>query len=240
MGKEELRITFIKVDSLKVSEYNSRKHDEEATRQLEKSITEYGLVDPLIVNSAPERKNVLIGGHFRREVAEKLGIKEVPVVYVNIPNIEREQELNLRLNRNVGEWDYELLKEFDLNLLLNVGFSDEDLSQIWDDSLEAEDDNFNTEAELEKIEETDIQLGDLFQLGSHRLLCADAHDHQNIHRLMSGEKRRSCTATLSTILACHTIKELAVSKITEAKWMTTNPIRNTASFSKAGCKARCR
>lgn len=188
MEKEKLRITFVKVDYLKVSEYNPRKHDEVAKEQLKTSIQKYGLVDPLIANSNQNRKNILIGGHFRLAVAKELGIKDVPVVFLDIADIEKEKELNLRLNKNVGEWDLELLKEFDLGVLMEVGFGDEDLSQIWDDSLETEDDNFDTEAELEKIEETDIQLGDLFELGSHRLLCGDAHDQASVQRLMGGEK----------------------------------------------------
>jgi len=138
MEKEKLRITFVKVDSLKAPEYNPRKWDEAAAQQLEKSIHEYGMVDPIIVNSAPKRINIVIGGNFRLATARKLKLKEVPVVYVNIPDIEKEKELNLRLNRNTGEWDYELLKEFDLDLLLNVGFDDGDLSNIWDDNLETD------------------------------------------------------------------------------------------------------
>ena len=138
MEKEKLRITFVKVDSLKAPEYNPRKWDEAAAQHLEESVNEYGMVDPIIVNSAPKRINIVIGGNFRLATARKLKLKEVPVVYVNIPNIEKEKELNLRLNRNTGEWDYELLKEFDLDLLLNVGFDDGDLSNIWDDNLETE------------------------------------------------------------------------------------------------------
>ena len=110
------------------------------------------------------------------------------MVYLNIPDIEKEKELNLRLNKNVGEWDIELLKEFDLGVLLNVGFDDGDLSAIWDDCLETEDDNFQEEKELAEIKETNIQLGDMFQLGQHKLLCADAHDPQNIQKLMGKEK----------------------------------------------------
>lgn len=188
MEKEKLRITFVKVDSLKVSEYNPRKHDATAARQLEDGIKKYGIVDPLIVNSAPKRKNVLIGGHFRREVAKKLGIKEVPVVYVNIPDIEKEKELNLRLNRNVGEWDYELLKEFDLNLLLDVGFDDQDLSSIWSDSLETEDDNFDVAKEVAKIKTPKVKLGDLYQLGDHRLICGDSTQIDTVKRLVGKSK----------------------------------------------------
>lgn len=188
MRKENLKITFVNVNFLKVAAYNPRKWDDAKKAKLKESIKRFGLVDPLIVNSNPKRKNILIGGHFRLKVSKELGYKNVPVVYLDISDIEKEKELNLRLNKNVGEWDLELLKEFDLGVLLEVGFDDEDLSQIWDDSLETEDDNFQEEKELEKIKETDIKTGDLFQLGSHRLLCGDAHDPKNIKSLMGEEK----------------------------------------------------
>lgn len=188
MRKESIKITFVKVADLKLATYNPRKWDDAKKAKLRESIERFGLVEPLIVNSNSKRKNILIGGHFRVKVAKELGYKDVPVVFVNIADIEKEKELNLRLNKNVGEWDLELLKEFDLGVLLDVGFGDEDLSQIWDDSLETEDDNFQEEKELAEIKETDIKLGDLFELGSHRLLCADAHDSVNIQKLMGGEK----------------------------------------------------
>lgn len=188
MRKENIRITFVKVDSLKVSEYNPRKRDEADTQQLKESVNKYGMVDPLIANSAPNRKNILIGGHFRLEVAKGLKIQEVPVVYLNIPDIEKEKELNLRLNRNVGEWDYELLKEFDLNLLLGIGFDDQDLSNIWDESLETEDDNFDVEKEISKIKEPKVKIGDLYQLGDHRLICGDSTQLEIVKRLVGKNK----------------------------------------------------
>ena len=188
MRKESIKITFVKVADLKLATYNPRKWDDFKKAKLRESIERFGLVDPIIVNSATRRKNIVIGGHFRLTVAKELGYKDVPVVYVNIPDVEKEKELNLRLNKNVGEWDLELLKEFDLGVLLDVGFGDEDLSSIWDDSLETEDDNFQEEKELAEIKETDVQLGNLFELGSHRLLCGDAHNSKNIQRLMGGEK----------------------------------------------------
>jgi len=203
MREENLKINFVKIDSLKVATYNPRKWDDAKKEKLRESIKRFGLVDPIIVNSAPKRKKIVIGGHFRLKVAEELGYKNVPVVFLDIPDIEKEKELNLRLNKNVGEWDLELLKEFDLGVLLDVGFDDGDLSQIWDDSLETEDDNFQEEKELEKIKETDIKLGDLFQLGSHRLLCGDAHDLENIKKLMGKEK--------TSMIYCDPIYNIGVS-----------------------------
>ena len=76
MGKENLKITFVDVNSLKVAAYNPRKWDDAKKEKLKESIERFGLVDPIIVNSAPERKNIVIGGHFRLAVAKELKIQE--------------------------------------------------------------------------------------------------------------------------------------------------------------------
>ncbi len=190
MRKEELKITFINVTYLKVATYNPRKWDDTKKEKLKESVKRFGLVDPLIVNSASKRKNILIGGHFRLKVAKELGYKKVPVVFVHIPDIKKEKELNLRLNKNTGEWDMDLLKEFDLELLLNVGFDEEDLSDIWDDSLETEDDNFDLEKELSKIKNPKVKLGDVYQLGKHKLICGDSTDSKVVTELV-GKNRIS-------------------------------------------------
>lgn len=185
---KEVSIQYISVGALLQAEYNPRKWDEVAVKQLSESIKRFGLIDPIIVNGAPNRKNVVIGGHFRLEVAKNLGIEKVPVVYVNIPNIQKEKELNLRLNRNTGEWDFELLKDFDVELLLDVGFDDNDLSHIWDENLGVENDDFDVKKELEKIKDPKSKLGDLYQLGSHRLICGDATNPEVIKKLVQNDK----------------------------------------------------
>ena len=81
----------VKIGELKPSPYNPRKWSEKAIADLTKSIKEFGLVDPIIVNSAPERKNIVIGGHFRLKIAKDMGFKEMPVVYVSIPDIKKEK-----------------------------------------------------------------------------------------------------------------------------------------------------
>ena len=102
--KEKLNIKYVPTNLLRPSEYNPRLWNKEAINQLKQSIKKYGFVDPLLVNTSPNRKNILIGGHFRLSIAKELGIKEVPVVYLNIPDIEKEKELNIRLNKNIGEF----------------------------------------------------------------------------------------------------------------------------------------
>ncbi len=127
--KEGLKIEYVSVDALRNANYNPRKWDKEAESQLKESIRKYGIVDPLLVNSAEERKNIVIGGHFRLSVIKELGITDVPVVYINIPDIEKEKELNIRLNKNTGEFDWDLLKTFDETFLSDVGFSSEELDE---------------------------------------------------------------------------------------------------------------
>jgi len=120
----------VNINDLKPAEYNPRKASSKEKDDLKKSIKEFGLVDPIIVNSAKNRKNVIIGGHFRVKMAKELGITEVPVVYVNIPDEKKERELNLRLNKNLGQWDWDMLANFDEEQLKEVGFSEKDINNV--------------------------------------------------------------------------------------------------------------
>jgi len=183
-----LQIYEVPIEELQTAEYNPRKWDNQAEKHLKQSLQKFGFVDPLIVNKANGRENILIGGHFRLSVSKKLGYKKVPVVFVNIPEIQKEKELNLRLNRNTGEWDMELLKDFDIDLLLDVGFNDQDLGEIWDNMLQTEDDNFDKEKALEEIKTPQAKLGDIYQLGRHRLICGNSTNPKVIEKLLEKKK----------------------------------------------------
>lgn len=176
------------VVQLKPADYNPRTWDESAAKQLTESVKRFGIVDAIIVNGAKERFNTVIGGHFRLEIAKQLGITRIPVIYVNIPDIEREKELNLRLNRNTGEWDFEILKSLDIELLLDVGFDNSDLSRIWDENLGVEDDEFDVEKAIEEIKTPKTKLGDLVKIGNNYLLCGDATNLGNVQKLVGKEK----------------------------------------------------
>ncbi|OGE32705.1 hypothetical protein A3J19_00340 [Candidatus Daviesbacteria bacterium RIFCSPLOWO2_02_FULL_41_8] len=178
--------------SLTLVPITPRKWDKEAEKQLTESIKRFGLVDPIIINSAPNRKNVVIGGHFRLKIAKDLGYKEMPVVYINIPDIAKEKELNLRLNKNTGEWDWDLLANFDESFLSNVGFSSEDLDDIFD--TEDSPEEFDLEKELQKLDihKINIQKGDIYALGESRLMCGDSTIEEDILRLMGDERADMC------------------------------------------------
>lgn len=189
----DMEIKQVSVGLLKASTYNPRKWDQSAIDGLTESIKRFGLVDPLLVNSAKERKNIVIGGHFRLKVARDLGFKEVPVIYLGIPDETKERELNLRLNRNQGDWDYELLAEFDESLLADVGFDSEELDSIFDIDVD-EPDSFDLEKELKKLDITKItvQKGDVYQLGESRLMCGDSTIAEDFDKLMNGEQADMC------------------------------------------------
>ena len=123
-----MEIQYYKSNDLIMAEYNPRQLTKDQYSQLKDSITRFGLVDPLIVNKNKERKNILVGGHQRFKIAKEMGIDEIPCVEVDL-TLDAEKELNIRLNKNVGEWDYDALANyFDVGELTDWGFKDEDLS----------------------------------------------------------------------------------------------------------------
>lgn len=192
MRNTPIQTVEVPINELIPADYNPRKHDDAATEQLKQSILRFGLVDPVISNSSPERKNIIIGGHFRWEVAKELGYETVPVVYVDIPDLEKEKELNLRLNKNTGEFDWDLLAKFDESFLSDVGFSTEELDNIF--KLDISPEEFNLEKELQKlnIQNINTKKGDVYALGESRLMCGDSTIEEDFLKLMNGEKADMC------------------------------------------------
>ena len=189
---KNLKIEYVSIDSLKPSEYNPRKISKESMEQLKESIKKFKLVDPLIVNCAKNRNGIVIGGHMRLKAATELGFKEAPVVYLNIPDIEKEKELNIRLNKNTGEFDWNLLANFSEGFLADLGFNSEELDDVFgiDDNPEM----FDLAKELQRldIKNIEIQKGDVWQLGSHKMKCGDSTIEADVLDLMAGEKADMC------------------------------------------------
>lgn len=185
----EIKIEHVPIDILKPSEHNPRRWLEDKTATLRESIRRFGLVDPIICNSAPGRENIVVGGNFRLSVAKELGYTEVPVVYVKIEDLERERELTIRLNKNVGEWDLDLLAAFGETLLKDIGFTSEELDDVFAD-LDPEPATFDLKRELEKIGvgEVTVKKGDIFDLDGSRLMCGDSTVKEDVLTLMNDEK----------------------------------------------------
>jgi DNA modification methylase len=171
------------ISDLIFAEYNPRELTKDQHQDLKDSITRFGLVDPLIVNIHKERKNILVGGHQRLRIAKELGYKSVSCVEVELTP-EKEKELNVRLNKNTGQWDWDALaNHFDVGELLEWGFSEDELQFTEPDVQGLTDDD-----DIPEVEEAITKQGDLWLLGEHRLLCGDATKKEDVEALMGGEK----------------------------------------------------
>jgi len=179
------------VDDLLPYEKNPRKISEKQLEDLKRSIKKFNLAEVPAIDT----DNAIVAGHQRIKVLQLLG-RGAEEIDVRVPNRKLAQEeyeqYLLTSNAVSGDWNYEILKGFDLNLLLEVGFDDQDLANIWDDSLETENDNFDVEKEIAKIKTPRVKLGDLYQLGDHRLICGDSTQLETVTRLV-GENQINVT-----------------------------------------------
>lgn len=174
-----MEIKQVKISELKPAEYNPRLMTEKQVEDLTASIKKFGIVDPIIVN----KDNTIIGGHQRVKIAQQLGMETVPVYYVDLDK-EQEKELNLRLNKNLGEWDWNALANFDMEVLEDVGFDSKELEVKF--NIEGEEDDFDVD--LEDIKEPESKLGEVYELGRHRLMCGDSTKKEDVEKLMGGNK----------------------------------------------------
>ena len=123
-----MKIKEYPIDQLISAEYNPRQLTQRQYQNLRDSIQRFGLVDPILININKDRKNIIIGGHQRVNIAKVLKIKKVPCVELDL-TVEQERELNIRLNQNTGGWDFDVLADnFDLDELMDFGFEEKDLS----------------------------------------------------------------------------------------------------------------
>lgn len=182
--ENKLTVQQVDIKELIPAEYNPRKWTAEARMNLTRSLDEFGFIQPLVVNSAPKRRGVIIGGNFKLDIAKQKGMQTVPVVWVNIPDIKKEKELNLRLNKNQGEFDNDLLLQFGAEMLADVGFDSKELDKIFKD--EKADDDFDGDAEAAKIVTPQAKYGDVYQLGQHKLMCGDSSKKEDLAKLMGG------------------------------------------------------
>ena len=187
-----MNIQIINIEKLKPAEYNPRKDlqpEDEEWRKIQRSIEEFGYVDPIIVNS----DMTVIGGHQRLKVLKDLGYTEIEC---NVVDLDKTKEiaLNIALNKISGEWDNKKLEEllaelknldFDLDI---TGFSQDELNEIFNDMLEASEDDFDVEKALEEIEEPITQQGDIWILGRHRLMCGDSTNKEDVISLMNNKE----------------------------------------------------
>ena len=186
MGKNTQNIIFKDINSLISAEYNPRQLKKEQYQNIKESLQRFGFVDPVIINKNKDRKNIIIGGHQRVKVAKDLKYTEVPCLELDL-SLDKEKELNIRLNKNVGEWDYDILANlFDFNDLMDWGFTEDDLAGFSPEEVEVE--GLTDDDDIPEDVESVCKLGDIWKLGNHRLLCGDSTNKENIELLLDGNK----------------------------------------------------
>ena len=175
-----------KVSDLVATSYNPRKISDEAKKQLTKSLQKFDLAEIPAINT----DNTILAGHQRVTVLLALGRGD-EVIDVRVPNRKLSKaeadEYLLRSNANTGEWDFDILgKDFEIDLLKDIGFPDEELNftTITPDDI--------TQDECPDNVPKRAKLGDLWQLGNHWLLCGDSTKEDDVKALMGDVKADMC------------------------------------------------
>ena len=172
---------YIAISKVRPNSENPRYIKDEKFKKLVQSIKEFPEmmpVRPIVVN----KEMVVLGGNMRLKAMQEAGWKEVPVQVVDWSD-EKQREFIIKDNVGFGEWDWdELANTWDAEELNEWGL---DTPDNWKaEELEAEEDDYSVPEELK----TDVVLGDLIEIGEHRLLCGDSTDSDQVAKLMNGEK----------------------------------------------------
>jgi DNA modification methylase len=190
-----LTVELVPIDELRPDPANPRRIGEEELDALERSIRQFGFVQPVV---ARREDRTVIGGHQRLVAARRLGLTSVPVIWLDI-GVEQARLLGLTLNKISGTWDEALLARLlaelqmvpDLDLSLS-GFGDDEIKELLR-SLETREKRERTEAfdldeALEEARRAPLRakLGEIWQLGEHRLGCGDATKAEDVARLLDG------------------------------------------------------
>jgi DNA modification methylase len=169
----------VKIGSIKKNPTNPRIIKDEKFDKLVKSIQDFPQmleIRPIVVNS----DMVILGGNMRYEACKKAGLKEVPILRAENLTEEQQREFIIKDNVGFGEWDWSAIaNEWDAEQVTEWGL---DLPEFGKEEPEAEEDDY----EIPETIATDIVLGDLFEIGEHRLLCGNSTNPDDINTLMIG------------------------------------------------------
>ena len=182
-----MEIKMLKLEELKPYENNPRFNDN-AVEYVAKSIKEFGFKVPIII----DKNNEIVAGHTRYKASLKLGLNEVPCIIADDLNEEQIKAFRLADNKvsEQATWNYDLLDiELDDIDLSDFDFDMKDFGFDYNNSEEIEEEIEIEEDEIPEIpEEPKSKLGDIYQLGEHRLMCGSALNKEEVERLLNGNK----------------------------------------------------
>jgi len=171
----------IKISEIKLNPNNPRLIKDDKFKKLVQSIKDFPEmlnIRPIVVN----KDMIILGGNMRYKACKEAGLKEVPIIITDLTE-DQQREFLIKDNTSGGEWDWEVLQnEWNTEELDSWGL---DLPAFEvDEVLEAEEDDFESTTSEDPIS----VLGDLYEIGEHRLLCGDSTCSDNVAKLMNGEK----------------------------------------------------
>lgn len=174
-----MEIQEIKIEQIKPYKNNAKKHSETQIANVAESIKQFGWAQPIVLDSNKE----IIIGHCRYLAAQRLGMLEVPCLIVDLSAEKVKKLRNLDNKLNESEWDFDLLKDDILGLDfdgfdIDWGIEEGHITDIVEDDA----------PEVDEQNEPITQLGDIWQLGEHRLMCGDSTDEGSVAILMDGKK----------------------------------------------------
>lgn len=176
-----MQIQSTAITEIQLNPNNPRVIKDDKFKKLVKSIQEFPqmlAIRPIVVND----QMIVLGGNMRLKACIEAGLTEVPVIKASSLTPEQQNEFIIKDNVGFGEWEWDVLaNEWDVDKLTEWGL---DIPDFEPKVLEAEEDNFEVPDEVQ----TDIVLGDLFEIGEHRLLCGDSIDSDQVAKLMNGQK----------------------------------------------------
>jgi DNA modification methylase len=176
-----MEIIKIKIEDLKPYKNNAKLHPEWQIEQITKSIEQFGFNDPIAIWG---ENNIIVEGHGRLEAVKKIGYTEVECIRLDHLTDEERKAYTLAHNKTTmnSDFDFDFLK-LELDDIKGIDMSDFGFELDLDDE-EVEEDNF----EVELPEEPKAKLGDVYQLGNHRLMCGDSTSVDDVEKLMDGVK----------------------------------------------------
>jgi DNA modification methylase len=176
---------IVQISRVKPNPNNPRIIKDEKFAKLVKSIQDFPDMlnkRPLVCYTDTDGQFVVLGGNMRLKAAKECKLKEIPIILADEWTAEQRAEFLIKDNVGFGEWDWEqLANEWDVQQLEDWGL---DVPDFEGQELEAQEDDY----EIPDVVQTDIVLGDLFEIGEHRLLCGDSTDSDQVAKLMNGKK----------------------------------------------------